>query len=136
MKKFTIALLVAMMVLSLVACGGGDSGADGPVYTVEAEEVNPSIYPDDYPLIPAAEFEAAFEELKAANLKAEIKGYQDIVDFFGVDGAYYVNNDYERYEEMYKSYGWYGENSYGIIVSFKVVGDDLEYAGYASNGLY
>lgn len=135
MKRFLTILLTAVMIMSFVACGNTSNVKAGPVYTVEAEEVNPYIYPDDYPLIPAADFEAAFEILKEANMNAELTGYKDIVDIFGIDGAYYINNDQVYEDQLYKYYGWYADNEVGLIITFKADGDKLEYYAYSSAGI-
>lgn len=141
MKKFIAFLLVAVMVLSFAACGGGAKTPAGPVYTVDATEVDGSIYPADYPLIPYADFEASFNKFKAANSMAEIENYQDVVDLFGVDGAYYKNCDVEETNdegevELYKSYGWYADEGTNMIVIFKADGKDLNFYMYVSDGIY
>lgn len=140
MKRFTIFLLVAVMIFSLTACGksndtAADTSAKGPTYTVDVPELDPNISPDDYPLIPFDEFEAAFVNLKAANLNTELDGYQDIADIFGVDGAYYVNCDKEFGDGLYKYYGWYADNGVSVLITFKVNGEKLEYFAWTGNNI-
>lgn len=144
MKKLTLFLLTVVMGLSLVACGNGnnksqvDGGSQittGPVYTVDVSELDPNIYPDDYPLIASSDFETAFEKLKDANVKAEINSYQDVVNIFGVDGAYYENCDVESGDQLYKYYGWYADDGVSVLITFKADGTNLEYFAYTGNGI-
>lgn len=148
MKRFTIFLMTAVMVLSLAACGTGsaDSGTasnnekgveavTGPIYTVDVKELALDIYPDDYPLIASDAFETAFGNLKEANSKAELDDYQDVIDIFGVDGAYYENCDMEYGDELYRYYGWYADNGVSILITFKADGDHLEYYAWSGNGI-
>ena len=145
MKKIITLLISVIMVMSLVACGGdgGEGKVDGvekeeksgPVYVVNTNELDPTVYPDDYPLIPISDFEAAFEKLKADNMSAEIESYQDVADIFKVDGAYYEKNDFESGEDLYKYYGWYADDGSNVLITFKADGDNLEYYAYTSNGV-
>lgn len=125
------------MLLSLAACGGsgGKKETKTPVYTVDAATVDPNVYPDEYPIIATADFEKSFEELKAANIKGDIKTYKDIVDIFKVEGAYYKNADYNDGVDTYNYYGWYGESDMNLIVTFKVDKNDLNFYAYVSNGV-
>lgn len=136
MKKTMVILVTLMMMFSLTACGNkaGKTPAT-PKYTVDVENLDPNVYPEEYPLIAADDFKASFEELKKANLDAEIDGYQDVADFFGVDGAYYKNCDYESGDELYKYYGWYADNGVSTLITFKANGDDLEYFAWTGNGI-
>ena len=138
MKKFIAILLTVFMILTFAACGGsgaGDGSSSGAVYTVEVEELDPRIYPEDYPLMPSEDFEAAFEVLKEANMNAELEGYQDIADIFGVDGAYYVNNDLESNGRLFNYYGWYADNGRSVLITFVVDGKNLEYYAYTESGI-
>src|SRR5690606_8103569 len=123
MKRLTGLLLTGALAFTLAACStGSKSGSDNDsvsagenptgssAYTVDVAELDAKSYPDDYPLIDSGDFDAAFADLKAANLSGELKDYQDVADIFGVDGAYYVNNDYDTGGgEVFKYYGWYAE---------------------------
>lgn len=139
MKKIQALLLAGALALTLAACGssGGDSSAGGDTagYTVDVAELDPTVYPDDYPLIASGDFEADFEKLKAANLAAELNDYQDVADIFGVDGAYYKNNDFDASGEVYKYYGWYAEDGVSVLITFKANGNKLEYFAYTGNGI-
>lgn len=158
MKKFTMFLFAGMVAMTLVACGNGGSttagaskdtaaaitteanktSGDTPVeakYTVDAATVDPEVYPDDYPRMAKADFEIAFNKLKAANMNSELAGYKDLVDIFGVDGAYYKNCDMDYNGQLYKYYGWYAETGENVIITFKAKDKDLEYAAYVSNGI-
>jgi hypothetical protein len=138
MKKFIAILLTVFMILTFAACGGsgaGDGSSSGAVYTVEVEELDPRIYPEDYPLMPSEDFEAAFEVLKEANMNAELEGYQDIADIFGVDGAYYVNNDLESNGRLFNYYGWYADNGRSVLITFLAEGNNLKYYAYTESGI-
>lgn len=152
MKKKLILLLSVIMMLSFTSCGSSedkDTSDDknesenisesevvaGPVYTVDATELDPNIFPTDYPLIASSDFEKDFEVLKSANLNAEIKDYQDLVDIFGVDGAYYENCDLDHNGSLYKYYGWYADNSVSVMITFKSDGNDLVYFAWSGNGI-
>lgn len=138
MKKFTVLLVLIAMVMTFTACGNKEEGATKKeaTYTVDSKEVDPNIYPDNYPLLTIEKFEEAFNKFKAANLNAEIKNYKDVVDFFGVDGAYYKDADGKFGEEIFKYYGWYGEDNVSMIVTFKANGKNLEFYAYNSNGVF
>ena len=151
MKKLTTLLLVAGMILSLVACGNNsgnnsnhsnsdnnevaDNVETSSGYTVDIQELDPFVYPADYPLIAFADFKAAFIILKEANMNGELKDYQDIVDIFGEEGAYYENCDLTYGEDLYKYYGWYADNEVSVLITFKVDGNDLTYFAYTENGV-
>ncbi|HZK28608.1 MAG TPA: hypothetical protein VFD19_00145 [Clostridia bacterium] len=146
MKKLTVLLLAAIMVLTLVACGSGGNDLDStkstggdalvrPVYTVDVETLDPNVYPDDYPLIAIEDFEAAFEELAEGIYEGTLDGYQDVVDLFGVDGAYYENCDLEQNGQLYKYYGWYADSGVSVFVTFKSDGDNLKCYAYTGNGI-
>ena len=140
MKKISALLLAGALALTLAACGGGDGGSDNAgggvsAYTVETAELDPKVYPDDYPLIPFDEFEASFEKMKAANLNGELESYQDIAEVFGVDGAYYKNNDFKTGSDVFKYYGWYADNGANVLLTFKADGNKLEYFAYTSDGV-
>ena len=153
MKKVIIFLLVIVMVMSLAACGKSEVAEEtttepastepasttptssDAVYTVDVKELDPNVYPSDYPLIASADFEAAFEKLKEANNKAEINDYQDVADFFGVDGAYYENCDMDYSGELYKYYGWYADDGVSVIITFKAEDNNLEYFAWTGNGI-
>ena len=137
-KRITALFFASALVLTLAACSSGDasSSAEEPtVYTVEVDELDVTAVPEDYPLIPADEFAAAFEELKAANLSGDATSYQDVADMFGVDGAYYVNNDYDAGGVIFEYHGWYADNDTNVVVTFEVNGDDLEMYAYTGNGI-
>ena len=138
MKKIIAIILTLLMILTFAACGGsgaGNGSSSGAVYTVDIEELDPRIYPEDYPLMPSEDFEAALEVLKEANMNAELDGYQDIADIFGVDGAYYVNNDINSNERLFKYYGWYADNGRSLLISFVVDGKNLKYYAYTESGI-
>lgn len=138
MKKIIMLLLVAIMVLSFASCGNGEAGggaATGPAYTVAVTEIDANAYPDDYPLIASDDFEAAFVNLKAANLDYKLTDYKSIVDIFGIDGAYYENCDMDYSGELYKYYGWYADNGVSVIITFKADGNKLEYYAWSGNGI-
>ena len=146
MKKQIAILLGGIMVVTLVACSGGESGGevkkDTPkaeavvaTYTVDAEEANGELYPENYPKIAAGEFKESFKVLEEKNMDASLEGYQDIVDIFGVDGAYYEKCDLDHNSQLYKYYGWYGDDGSNILITFLADGDNLEYYAYVANGL-
>ncbi len=148
MKKFAAFILLGGMVLTLAACsegrpaGNDDTGtgvtenhAFVPVYRVDVEELDPKVYPDDYPLIPIAEFEAAFELLSDGIVEGILKSYQDVYDIFGVDGAYYENCDKLYNDQLYKYYGWYADSGVSIFLTFKSDGESLEPFAYTGNGI-
>lgn len=137
MKKFITFLLLVVMVLTLAACGGGTGGgaSTGPMYTVDVMELDPTVYPDDYPLMDPTDFEAAYESMKDANANMEIKNYKDVVTIFGVDGAYYENCDMDYEGTMYKYYGWYADNGRSVLMTFKADGDDLEFFAWTESGI-
>ena len=134
--------------MSLVACSKGEGGNNGgdstttsgdapvsPVYTVDVETLDPNVYPDDYPLIAIEDFEAAFEELAEGIYEGTLDGYSDIVDIFGVDGAYYENCDLVHNGQLYKYYGWYADSGVSVFVTFKSDGDNLKCYAYTGNGI-
>lgn len=85
--------------------------------------------------MPSEDFEAAFEVLKEANMNAELDGYQDIADIFGVDGAYYENCDLDYNNQLYKYYGWYADNGRSVLITFLVDGKNLKYYAYTESGI-
>lgn len=148
MRRITAYLVAGIMIVTLAACSAGSTGgtdnnsgdpAENPsgsnAYVVEVAELDAKSYPDNYPLIDSGDFEAAFENLKAANLSGELNEYQDVADIFGVDGAYYVNNDYDAGGEIFKYYGWYAENGVSVLITFKAEGDQLNYKAYTGSGI-
>ncbi len=141
MKKTIAILVAAFMIFTLVACGGGAGGGEGAsssgaVYTVDVEELDPTVYPDDYPLIPSGDFEAALNVMRDANMAGELKNYQDLVDiFFGIDGAYYENCDLDYGGQLYKYYGWYGDSGRSVLITFIADGKKLEYMAYTESGI-
>ena len=140
LNKIKALLLIAALGASLAACstgdgGGGDAGSSTAGYTVEVSELDPSAYPADYPLIPSADFATAFENLKDANMDGSLSSYQDVADIFGVDGAYYVNNDFEADDIVYKYYAWYADAGESLLITFEADGNDLNYFAYAGNGI-
>jgi len=139
MKRFIIFFLILVMAFTLGACGNKrvdkEEASNNPIYTVDVEELDPNIYPDNYPLIAFSDFESAFEILKQANVKATLDTYQEVVDIFGVDGAYYEKCDYDQNGTRYKYYGWYADNGVSILITFKANGNKLEYFAYTSNGI-
>lgn len=40
----------------------------GPLYTVDVDALDPTVYPENYPLIPSDEFKIAFENMKKASM--------------------------------------------------------------------
>lgn len=141
-SKILMLLITLSFVIGLVACGKSEGDKEKkttaktePVYKVSVEEIDPNIYPEDYPLIAFSDFETAFNKLKDANMNAEIKNYQDVADIMGVDGAYYENCDLKYGEDLYKYYGWYADNGANVLITFKSKGDKLEYFAYTSNGI-
>ena len=139
MKRFTIFLLTAVMILTLAACGNSGNGsgnlangnvvgeaAAGPVYKVDVKELDPDTYPADYPLIAFSDFESAFKKLSSGIYEGTLDNYQDVVDIFGVDGAYYENCDMDYSGELYKYYGWYADNGVSVLVTFKADGNNLK----------
>ncbi|NLB42961.1 MAG: hypothetical protein GX815_12055 [Clostridiales bacterium] len=143
MKRVIVFLLILLMTLLFVACGNenvnknenGDTIFNSPVYTVDTIELDLNTYPDDYPLIAFSDFELAFENLKEANMNADVDTYQDIVDIFGADGAHDINCDKDYNGTMYKYYGWYADNGVSILITFKANGAQLEYYAYTTNGI-
>ena len=150
MKKLATILLAGAMVLGFTACGnGGGSGGDGdsesektvkaassdPVYTVGVATLDPNVYPDSYPLIASGDFEAAFKNLTDANMRNELNTYEELVEIFGVDGAYYENCDMDYSGQMYKYYGWYAENGISVLITFKMNGNNMKYFAYTGNGI-
>lgn len=86
MKKTIAILVAAFMIFTLVACGGGAGGGEGAsssgaVYTVDVEELDPTVYPDDYPLIPSGDFEAALNVMRDANMAGELKIIKTLLIF-------------------------------------------------------
>lgn len=149
MKKFMSLFLLLVLLLTLVSCGdsktdeasnaeGSTEAAEeaveleGPLYTVDVDTLDPTVYPEDYPLIPSDDFEVAFESMQEAATSGKISSYQDFVDLFGVDGAYYKNCDYDQDGRYYKYYGWYADNGGNVLVTFDAKGEDLEF--YAWTG--
>lgn len=140
MKKIQAILVAGALALTLAACttSGGDTGNAGGTsagYTVEVAELDPTVYPDNYPLIDADKFETAFYTLADASMEGQLDTYQDVADIFGVDGAYYTNNDFEDNGNVYKYYAWYGDDGTSILVTFKADGKKLEYFAYTSYGI-
>jgi hypothetical protein len=148
MKRFTIFLLTAVMILTLAACGNSGNGsgnlangnvvgeaAAGPVYKVDVKELDPDTYPADYPLIAFGDFESAFKKLSSGIYEGTLDNYQDVVDIFGVDGAYYENCDMDYSGELYKYYGWYADNGVSVLVTFKADGNNLKPYAYTGNGI-
>lgn len=140
MKKTIAILVAAFMIFTLVACGGGAGGGEGAsssgaVYTVDVEELDPTVYPDDYPLIPSGDFEDALVVMRDANMDGSLKNYKDLVDIFGVDGAYYENCDLDYNNQLYKYYGWYGDNERSVLITFIADGNKLEYMAYTESGI-
>ena len=159
MKKFTMFLFAGMVTLSLVGCGNGGtttagdanttSGTNnttvasttvaavpaGPLYTVDAATVDPEIFPDNYPRMTTADFETAFKKLKEANMNATINGYEDLVNIFGIDGAYYKNCDMTYEGKLFKYYGWYAKTGENVVITFQANDNDLKYYAYVSNGI-
>jgi len=137
-KRLTALFFASAVLLTLTACSSGDAStatADSAGYTVEVEELDVTAFPEDYPLIAADDFAAAFEELKAANLSGDATSYQDVADMFGVDGAYYVNNDYDAGGVIFEYHGWYADNDTNVVVTFEVSGNDLDMYAYTGNGI-
>ncbi|GHD78302.1 hypothetical protein CLV85_1257 [Salinibacterium amurskyense] len=138
MKSLTALFLASALLLTVTACSSSaasTSEAESSGYTVEVEELDVTAFPEDYPLIPADDFAAAFEELKAANLSGDATSYQDVADMFGVDGAYYVNNDYDAGGVIFEYHGWYADNDTNVVVTFEVSGDNLDMYAYTGNGI-
>lgn len=141
MKKIIVLSLILAMIFAFAGCknedtaGKADDAPDSIAYRVDVAELDPNIYPDDYPLINIDDFEKAFESFKEANTKGELATYQDIVNIFSVDGAYYENCDNDYNGTMYKYYGWYADNGVSILITFKAEGDQLEYYAYTTNGI-
>lgn len=134
-KKITLFIIIATMLLVFVACGNSKGGSSETKYVVDVAELDPNIYPDKYPLISSDDFKAAFEELKEANMDMKLDGYKDIVDIFGVDGAYYEKCDKEFNNVMYKYYGWYSDDEKSVIITFKADGKKLKYFAWSGNGI-
>lgn len=142
MKKYIVYLLAFMMIVAFSACGkdgntnetSGDSKPkEGPVYTLDAnsiEEIEPAVYPADYPLIASADFKTSFAKLEETNLNGEVGSYPDVVKMFGADGAYYKNCDMDYNGDVMKYYGWFSDNEESVLIFFKENGDKLEYYGY------
>lgn len=126
-------LLIVAMTFILVACGNKD---DSIKYTVDVEELDPRVYPDDYPLIAFSDFESAFEDLKEANANIKLNTYKDIVNIFGLDGAYYKNCDMDYQGKTYKYYGWYADNDVSILITFIAEGNLLRYYAYTTSGIF
>ena len=143
MKKITTFLLAGVIILTLAACGNVDGGSNNavegaqaaPIYTVDVTELDPNICPDDYPLIASGDFETAFGKLRDGIYEGTLDGYQDVVDIFGVDGAYYENCDMDYNGELYKYYGWYADNGVSVFVTFKADGNNLKCYAYTGNGI-
>jgi len=139
-KTTKIFLLATAMVLTLAACGtSGSDTATGTTevvdsgYTVEVAELDANAYPEDYPRIAIEDFQVAYDNLKAANLNFELETYEDIVEIFAEDGAYYTNNDLDLDGQLFKYYGWYADNGASVLITFKADGTDLEYYAYTAN---
>ena len=143
MKKITTFLLAGVIILTLAACGNVDGGSNNavegahaaPIYTVDVTELDPNICPDDYPLIASGDFETAFGKLSDGIYEGTLDGYQDVVDIFGVDGAYYENCDMDYNGELYKYYGWYADNGVSVFITFKADGNNLKCYAYTGNGI-
>ena len=118
-----------------MASGLGKQDPDIYKYTVDVEELDGFARPDEYPWIPAEEFKASFEKMKDLNMNAEIETYQDAVDIFGVDGAYYKNCDYDNGMEKYKYFSWYADDETSVLMTFKVNGEDLEFFAWTGAGI-
>lgn len=56
-----------------------------------------------------------------------LSAYEDFVDLFGVEGAYYESCDYNQDGRFYKYYAWYSDNGGNVLVTFDALGDHLEY---------
>lgn len=140
MKKIIAIILTLLMILTFAACGGsgaegGGTSSSGAAYTVDVEELDPTVYPDDYPLIPGDDFEDALVVMRDANMDGSLKNYKDLVDIFGVDGAYYENCDLDYNNQLYKYYGWYGDNERSVLITFIADGNKLEYMAYTESGI-
>lgn len=157
MKRVLSFLMAGMMVLTLGACSNGtDKPEDGKntitagttmasgvgnqdldiyKYTVDVEELDGFARPDEYPWIPAEEFKASFERMKDLNMNAEIETYQDAVDIFGVEGAYYKNCDYDDGMEKYKYFSWYADDETSVLMTFKVNEEDLNFFAWTGAGI-
>jgi len=147
-RKFAAFILLGGVVLTFAACSEGrpvdnddtdttvtEDATFVPVYKVDVEELDPNVYPDDYPLIPIAKFEAAFQLLSDGIVEGRLDSYQDVYDIFGVDGAYYENCDKLYNDQLYKYYGWYADSGVSIFLTFKSDGESLEPFAYTGNGI-
>lgn len=144
MKKYIVYLLSFIMILTFSACNNGANSDDNnasvdsnekeiKIYTLDAnslEEIDPKVYPSDYPLIASADFNAAFSKLEEASLNSEVGSYDDVVKMFGADGAYYKNCDMDYNGDLMKYYGWFSDNEENVLIFFKENGDKLDYYGY------
>lgn len=125
-------MVVGALVLTLAACAGGatETGGSASPYVVEVAELDPTAFPENYPRIASSDFTEAVDKLISANSNAAVKTYKDVVDIFGVDGAYYQSNDYDDNGTVYKYYGWYGDGGENLLVTFKAGGNELEFFSY------
>ncbi|NLW28292.1 MAG: hypothetical protein GXY98_00040 [Erysipelothrix sp.] len=137
MKKLLITILVAILTLSLIACGEKSEGkkntSSGPKYAFESancDNIDPYTYPEDYPLIAGDDFEASFKKMEDANMKGEIKTYQDVVAIYESEGVYFENCDKESNGVQYKYYGWFSDSNGFVLITFKADKDNLEYFAY------
>jgi hypothetical protein len=73
--------------------------------------------------------------MKDLNMNAEIETYQDAVDIFGVEGAYYKNCDYDNGMEKYKYFSWYADDETSVLMTFKVNEEDLEFFAWTGAGI-
>lgn len=132
-----------MLTLTLGACSGGgtgdagstDAGTGTSAFVAEADSLDATNVPSGYPAIPTADFGAAFEELKDANMAGAIETYQDVANIFVVDGAHFVNQDFEDGDTVFKYFGWFSDADEAVFVTFMVDGNELQYYGYVSDGI-
>jgi hypothetical protein len=131
-NKIKALILAGALILTLGACASGTNGVGSSVspYVVEVAELDPTVFPADYPQISSSDFDAASDKLMSANSSSEVKTYQDVVDIFGVDGAYYQSNDFDDNGTTYKYYGWYGDGGENLLVTFKADGNKLDFYAY------
>lgn len=160
MKKRIMATILAMtMVLSLAACGGGNSGGSTPqagtTSTAQTEEqdnggsftgekyvsdkdgtIKTAEFPSNYTPLPYDQFKEGFKAIVNGEITTS-SSYEDVAKAFGDDGIKLEGQVYSGYAY----YGWYSDkdllsdNKVGVLITFKSSGGNLTYYAYSSNGI-
>ena len=137
MKKILVICLMLLIAMSAIAFSGC-----GVKSVAEGEPVDLYAIPDGCEFVPHDQFMSGYALLCDTSPDAVPINMDVLEDAFGTEGYYFENSDVIEEGYIYKTYGWFSEESWidgkiavGVIFKAPEGTEDFIYYMYISQGI-